>query len=153
LPVAIELRDVADVEGFVNATINTEFKGRRRLDLTRQEREELLAEGTAIMLELDAVYEPRRAGHTKDGRFSGFAAFYLPKRLADAWHRQHEEHRYVTDPETGKRRYVYLKPALSLDQLTAEHSDSSSDGQGGHGSKPVESRVLTTSKWAPIAHA
>lgn len=143
----IALRDVADIEGFVNATINSEFKDRRRLNITRQEREELLSEGMAILYELSSVFVARRPGHTKDGRFSGFASFYLPKRLAEAWHRTHEEHRYVTDPETGKRRYVYLTPSTSLDGLYAQFGSPSADtGEA----DDVEDLFLPPSKWAPI---
>lgn len=94
------------------------------------EREELLAEGLVILLELAARYKPLparpgiddnagrdRISGVRGGRFSGYAAFYLPKRLGDAWHRWHPEHRYVTDPATGRRRWQYDQPTMSLDSL------------------------------------
>jgi hypothetical protein len=48
---------------------------------------------------------------------------FLPRRLGDAWHKWHPEHRYVTDPETGKRGWSYTPAMLSLDGLTDSSSD------------------------------
>jgi hypothetical protein len=45
---------------------------------------------------------------------------FLPRRLGDAWHKSHPEHRYITDPLTGKRGWRYDHPAVSLDAITAE---------------------------------
>jgi hypothetical protein len=42
---------------------------------------------------------------------------FLPRRLGDAWHRWHPEHRYITDPATGRRRWHYDPPTMSLDGL------------------------------------
>lgn len=102
------------------------------------EREELLAEGLVILLELAKRYKPlpARPGIDKQaGRFSGYASMFLPRRLGDAWHRWHPEHRYITDTATGRRRWHYDKPTMSLDgmyetrggdhsQLSEEHGDS-----------------------------
>jgi hypothetical protein len=63
-------------------------------------------------------YKPQMSGYTQSGRFSGYAAMFLPRRLGDAWHKWHPEHRYITDPETGKRGWHYDQPMISLDSLT-----------------------------------
>lgn len=139
----VALHDVADVEGFVNATINRFEQGNRPewARIARDEREELVLEGIAIMYHLADRYEPRRGNHTQDGRFSGFAAFYLPKRLGEAWHRLHAEHRYVTGKD-GKREWVYLQPALSIEGLRASHADAGS-GDGGR-----EPKLRPAGQWA-----
>lgn len=87
---------------------------------SREEREELLAEGLVILLELAARYKPlpiRPGIDSQAGRFSGYASMFLPRRLGDAWHRWHPEHRYVTDSSTGRRRWQYDDPTMSLDEL------------------------------------
>jgi hypothetical protein len=106
------LRDVDDVENFVAATIQRALPG-----LEEGEFEELKLEGLAIMCELDRKFEPRREGYQQDGRFSGYAAMYLPRKLGDAWHRLHPEHRYVTDPESGRRSWIYDQAPVSLDGI------------------------------------
>lgn len=118
----VRLHDVTDVEGFVNRTIN-----RANLSLSRDEREELVLEGIALMYKLSDQYQPHRNGHARnDGRFSGYAAMFLPRKLGDAWHRMHPEHRQVADPETGKRRWAYLpKPTSYETVVAAERSDDS----------------------------
>lgn len=113
LATTVALHDVADVAGFVAATIS-----RAGITAAAAEHEELMLEGLAILYTLAAAYKPRLDGYAQDGRFSGFAARYLPRKLGDAWHRLHPEHRYVTDPATGKRGWRYGKPTISLDALT-----------------------------------
>lgn len=115
LPRPISLHDVVDVEAFVNATLN-----KSELGFLPAEREDLVAEGIALMVDLAQRYTPHRAGYAQPGRFSGYAAAFLPKRLGDAWHRLHEEHRYVTDPVTGKRDWHYDQPVVSLNALVEE---------------------------------
>lgn len=89
------------------------------INYSPDEREELLAEGLVILFELARRYKPLQPRHAgeKAGRFSGYAAMFLPRRLGDAWHRWHPEHRYVTDPTTGRRRWHYDPPTMSLDGL------------------------------------
>lgn len=138
---------VHDVEGFVNATINAFERGDRPewAAIRGGEREELVLEGIAIMYQLERRYEPQRGNHAQGGWFSGFAAYFLPKKLGEAWHRLHENHRYVTDPETGKRRWVYLQEASSLDALRRGPGDDCDDS--------IETRVLRSTHWTPVAEA
>lgn len=103
----VVLHDVADVEGFVCATIR-----RSGIQLPFDERQELIAEGICIMFELARRYQPK----PPNGRFSGFAAQFLPRRLGDAWHSSHPEHRYITTP-TGKRAWRYEPAPISFDGL------------------------------------
>lgn len=91
-----------------------------RISYHHNEREELLAEGLVILLELAQRYRPlpaRPGIDSQPGRFSGYASMFLPRRLGDAWHRWHPEHRYVTDPDSGRRHWRYDKPTMSLDEL------------------------------------
>ena len=147
LATRVALHDVDDVEGFVNATLNA-FEVSIETKLEPQEREELVAEGLCIMYALAERYQPRRGDHTQDGRFSGFAAAFLPKKLGDAWHRMHPEHKYVTNPATGKREWLYLKASLSLDGIRANGGarDRGEDNS-------LERRLLDPKKWVPIAPA
>lgn len=113
----VALHDVKDAEGFVQATIN-----RARLVLSPDEREELAAEGLAILCKLAGDWQPRREGYQQDGRFSGYAAMYLPRKLGDAWHRMHPEHLLRTQPDGG-RRWQYGDRAVSLNAMTAEDGE------------------------------
>ena len=99
----------------------------RRMTLTlgEDEREELVAEGLLILCELSARYDESLPKDKQAGSFAGYANYLLPRRLLDAWHKHHPEHRYTTDPETGKRKWVYGQPPTSLDALLEN------DGEGG----------------------
>lgn len=152
LATTVALHDVTDVEGFVNATIN-EFEAGDQPEWakpTRAEREELVLEGICIMYALARSYEPRRGGHTKDGKFSGYAAFYLPKKLTTAWHRLNENHRYTTD-KNGKRHWLYLKPASSLEGLrdTQRFDDLTGGGRFSKGDT-LEGGLRPVEQWCPI---
>lgn len=111
------LHDIRDPHGFVHATIR-----RARLVLTREENDELHAEGMAILCRLAEDYRPHIDGHDREGRFSGYAAMFLPRKLGDAWHRMHPEHQHVSQAD-GSRRWVYGERAVSLEALTAEDPD------------------------------
>lgn len=117
LPTSVTLHDIRDVEGFVKSTL-----GRSRIRFDSDEREELVAEGIAILYELAASYEPHRPGYKQAGRFSGYAARFLPGRLGRAWHRRHREHRVVTDAD-GERSWEYGQAPASLDALAPGKAD------------------------------
>lgn len=103
------LYDIRDVEMFVRNTLD-----KAPLHFDTAEFEELVAEGMGILYDLAHSYEPHRAGYEQGGSFAGYAAFYLPKRLTDAWHRLHPNHVYVSLPD-GTRRWEYLPAADSFD--------------------------------------
>lgn len=65
------------------------------------------------LYELADSYEPQRAGYAGAGRFSGYAAALLPRRLADAWHALHPEHQRVS--ANGERRWVYGPAPAALE--------------------------------------
>lgn len=124
---SVAILDVANAEAFVQRCID---KSTIRYDSS--EREELLAEGLTILYELAGKYKPlpmRPGIDKKAGRFSGYAAMFLPRRLGDAWHKSHPEHLYITDPESGKRGWHYGAGPLSLDSLT--ESANPGDSYGG----------------------
>jgi hypothetical protein len=110
----VALLSIANCEAFVQRTID-----RSTIRFAPAEREELLAEGLAILYELADSYAPGLGGReASTSTFDGYAAMFLPRRLGDAWHKSHPEHRYVTDPDTGRRGWVYGAPMVSLNGLT-----------------------------------
>jgi hypothetical protein len=128
LATTVALHDVRDADAFVHATINDFCKpngSRGAIVLSVDEHDELAAEGLAIMCRLAADYCPRMEGYEQDGCFSGYAAWSLPKKLGDAWHRMHPNHQLATDPVTGRRRWLYGLPAVSLEAIVAESPDRS----------------------------
>lgn len=144
LPAKIRVHDIEDAEGFVAATIE-----RSGIRPAPAEHEELLAEGLAILFELASRFEPQREGYERPGRFSGFAAQFLPRKLGDAWHKLHPEHRYVTG-EDGKRRWVYFEAPVSLDAALAGPDPDRSGGDS------VEARLRSSHRWAtpqPLTNA
>lgn len=120
------LYDVRDPSAFVHGTINAWSRPNAKrgpIVLTADEHEELHQEGLAILYRLSEIFEPHRAGYEQAGRFSGFAAQMLPRKLGDAWHRLHAgEHRHEPGAD-GKRRWVYGEKAVSLEALTADDPD------------------------------
>ena len=118
LTVPVALFDVRDIEAFVQATIN---RSRRRYE--PDEREELVAEGLRIAYDLASRFDPHRDGYEQEGRFSGFLAKFLPLKLEDAYHRLHPEHVLRTDPESGRRSYVYGSKAVSLEAIVEDDAD------------------------------
>jgi hypothetical protein len=113
----VALFDIRDAESFVHATLNAS----KRV-YSPEEREELLAEGLRIILELARNFQPRRDGYAQDGRFSGYAAKYLRLKLEDAYHRLHPEHRLVAQPG-GRRTYVYGDRAVSIEAMVGDDHD------------------------------
>ena len=109
--------DVLDVRGFVQGTL----KASRRF-YCPEEREELAAEGEAIMWKLARDFDPHRDGYATAGRFSGFAAKYLRLKLEDAYHRLHEEHHLVTQSDGG-RAWQYGRAAVSLQALMGDDGE------------------------------
>lgn len=148
LRAVVALEDIADVEGFVNATLNASG-----IEFQPDERDELVAEGLAILYQLHQRFERRRAGYTQDGRFSGFAAMYLPRKLGDAWHRARPEHRYITDPDTGKRSWAFFKAHTSLDGLTEGTGGRRGHGAIGNADSLAEASLLHGRYWIPVAQA
>lgn len=134
----VALFDVDNVEAFIQRALD-----KSQIGYEPEEREELLALGWTEFYELACGYKPlpeppcgykpwfrmtlddRQAYEArlqasttiKRGRFSGHAAMFFPRRFGDAWHKLHPEHRYVTDPETGKRGWVYEQPMVSLNAV------------------------------------
>lgn len=117
----VTILDIEDAEGFVAATIV-----RSKIKVSTHEHEELLAEGLAILFDLAQKFEPQREGYEQPGRFSGFAAQFLPRKLGDAWHKMHPEHRYVTG-EDGKRRWVFFDAPTSLNRIL-DDANAADDG-------------------------
>ena len=140
LTTPVSLHDIEDVERFVANSLH-----RSGLPFKVQEQEELISEGICILYELAERFEPRRKGYAQAGRFSGYAAQFLPRRLGDAWHKRHPEHRRIAGDD-GKRRWVYTEPALSFDEIVSR-------GPGGdleENRVAIESTIRPPSQWAPV---
>lgn len=145
----VALGDIDDVWNFVAGTLNR-FERDAGITLEKDERDELQLEGICILFELAGRFEPHRPGYAQAGRFSGYAAMFLPRRLGDAWHRSHPEHKYVTDPQTGKRRWEYLKGTVSLDQQIQRGG--SGTNRGGPGELD-ERAFLPAAQWTAVPAA
>lgn len=144
LATQVRLHDVEDVYGFVDNSLY-----RSGIDFeSASEREELVGEGICILYELAEKFEPQREGYSQPGRFSGYAAQFLPRRLGDAWHKRHPGHRRVTDGE-GKRKWVYQPAPESLDHLLSEKAHEQNTGPGQRG-QSSESLIRPPSQWAPV---
>ncbi len=141
LPTTVQLHDIDDVEGFVCGTI--EKSGIRAPE---HEKEELIGDGIRILYELAAKFEPQREGYAQPGRFSGFAAQFLPRRLGDAWHSRHPEHVRVVG-EDGKRHWAYRETPVSLDQFLEPKPNI---GPGNPHHLSGEHRILPQALRAPV---
>lgn len=135
----IRIGDIENCEAFVQRAID-----KSKIRYGSSEREELLSEGLTILLELKDRYKPGIGGRDASmSTFSGYAAMFLPRRLGDFWHRSHPSHRYVTDPGSGIRGWIYGKPALSLDGL----------GSTGGGVPDPERHLLHAKTMGAFCHA
>lgn len=114
---AVPLWDMRDAEAFIRAAINKSGLAR-----TPDDWDELVAEGLLILSEMAAKYQPRMAGHDRDGSFTGYASMFFPRKLRGAWHRMHEHHQVRTNPD-GSRRYVFHDPPKSLDEHTEDDDE------------------------------
>ena len=102
-PASGSLLDVRDPRGFVAAAIQ-----KSGVRPSPAQRDDLIAEGLAILCDLAGRYEPHREGYTRPGKFSGYAASLLPRRMQDAWHQMNPT-LTSRDEETGKRVREFLK--------------------------------------------
>ena len=144
LSTPVALHDIRDVNMFVRNALD-----KAPVRLEAEEFEELVAEGLVILYELAGKYEPHRPGYARAGSFAGYAAIYLPKRMTDAWHRSHPEHRYITLPD-GKRAWQYLKQTVSLDEQRIKFANVS----GRENCDEVhEGRFVQRSQWVPVPEA
>jgi hypothetical protein len=113
------LLDIRDPRGFVAATI-----AKSGVRLSREERDDLIAEGLAILCDLARKFEPQRAGYSQAGRFSGYAAAYLPLRLHDAYRQMHPTVTQVNEHGERTREFVRnlpLDPGHGRPELTATY--------------------------------
>lgn len=139
LPTTVQLHDIDDVEGFVCGTIEKAGLG----GVPAHEKEELILDGLRIIYELERRFEPHRPGYAQPGRFSGFAAQFLPRRLGDAWHSRHPEHVRVVNPATGKREWRYREKPISLDHLLRANDDA-------EGPRTAEASIRPAAHQAPV---
>lgn len=138
------LFDVTDVEGFVAASLT-----RSHIITNRDEHDELIAEGITILYELAHRYQPHMPGYQHPGRFSGYAAALLPRRMQDAYYRMHPEH-LARRNKHGKRVRHHGEPPISLHApLTCD------DGSLRNGQAPAtlfDTATLATTAIDPTLH-
>lgn len=131
---AVKMHDVEDAKAFVCAMID------RRLVLREDQREDLVAEGLAIMVRLAADYQPGRNG-LDPGRssFAGYASVYLRKQLGEAFRRMSEQPEPVSldSTESGFDPTDTLNPTTGEQRRWFEDGDLLEDG-------PSERRVYFT---------
>lgn len=106
------LHDIDDVRAFAKAIVARFIKPQMGEE---SDRDELIQEAVCLLYELAERFEPHREGYAQPGKFSGYAARFLPGKVIDAWHRLHPEHQCVTQPD-GKRRWVYDIPKTVSEQ-------------------------------------
>ena len=107
----VRIWDVKEPEAFVRATIV-----KSKLKITdHHEREDVVAEGMAILIDLAGKFRPWIPGYAKEGSFAGYCSQYLPRKIWAAWHNMHPEH-LLCMQEDGKKRYIYGEAPASLDE-------------------------------------
>ena len=148
----IRIHDILDADAFVGRCIHTSG-----ILIPQDERADLHAEGMLILWELSVRYEEQRPGYNQPGRFSGYAAAFLPKRLQDAWLRMHPEHLVRRGPD-GRRQVTYGTSGLSIetDELPQMAATYTVNALAEHLAEdhPVHHSALLTSALAdlPLVH-
>jgi hypothetical protein len=66
---------------------------------------------------MEQKYIPRMDGYAQEGRFSGYAIKWMPRKMKEAWRRSREDVQSTTD-STGRRRLKFYAQAVSYDALT-----------------------------------
>lgn len=125
----VQLHNIRDAAAFT-----VEALERSGITYDEHEREDLIAEGMAILCTMAARWSPEDHGDGT-GSFLGYAHTYLPRRLLDAWHKSHPEHSYRTQPD-GKRRWEYGREARPLEAFVRVR-----DEEDGAGCYPGTARV------------
>jgi hypothetical protein len=108
-PASGSLLDVRDPRGFVAACIQ-----KSGVRPSAEQREDLIAEGLMILCELAGKFEPQRQGYAQAGRFSGYAAAYLPRRMQDVWQQMNPT--ISRRDEDGRREVEFLTHSPLDDQ-------------------------------------
>ena len=133
---------ILDAEAFCQAALNAS----KRM-YGPDEREDLVAEGLRILLELHKAFEPHREGYAQRGRLPGYCSKYVRVKLEDAYHRMHPEHRLVTQPN-GKRRYEYGEKAVSMEALLGDDPDREPALADDHGARGEADGYVTVEEIA-----
>lgn len=129
-PDALAVHDVRDARGFV-------IRALPNVTLSPDAREELIAEGVRILLEMAERYRPGHGGRDPSGsRFSGYAARFLPGKLLDAWRRT-EGHSCHHLPD-GTRQW---RPPPQTIPLSACEEDHVPQRQGAHQDEQIVTRL------------
>lgn len=125
----VACHDVLDVEAFV-------IKAMRTSGITpgRDETEDIVMAGIVVLYDMANRYKPQMDGYARPGRFSGWAAKYLPGRIRDAYFQMHENIVVRVDTEGHKRREflpapVRLSPPSDWGDVDGHNSDDSDPGE------------------------
>lgn len=140
IPMRIQIYDVEDIEGFVNEMV---LIAKIRCD-GQAERDEIVCEGIVLLLNMAKNFKPQMEGYDKPGRFSGYCAAFLPRKISNAWYKMHPEH-VQEQVELGDgrkvKRYRHGSRPDSIHQyLGAGNND---DGRGSTGGQLGSERTRT----------
>lgn len=108
----IQVYDIRDAKNFVYTLLGWS----RLANMEFHEREDLCAEGMLILLDLASKFKPHMDGYEQPGRFSGYAARFLPGKVRSAYYKMHPEHLQKTNAE-GKRYYQHGEQPKSYEEL------------------------------------
>lgn len=140
------LYDVDDIESFVAASLT-----RSHIIYNRDEHDELIAEGITILYELAARYQPHMPGYQHPGRFSGYAAALLPRRMQDAYYRLHPEH--TARRVNGRKIREHGQPPISLQApIHHEGHELTRNGQAAGPITVADHMALATHALDPTLH-
>lgn len=134
----VAVHDVNDAEAFVIHAMQTSG-----INPARDETEDVIAAGLLVLVEMGQRYKPRMPGYTADGRFSGYAARWLPGRIRDAYYQMHENIIVRVDADGHKRR-EFLPTPLRLSP-PSDWGDSTNDDPGFNreGENDADDRALS----------
>lgn len=150
---SVTVRNIQNAEAFVQAAMNRAWVIQPH---NQDERDDILSEGLAILLELSARFDEHRPGYEKPGSFSLYASKYLPLRLVDAWAKMRREHRYHKDSE-GRRVVEFGEAPLSIDaECDADHehgarNDAYTPGERWLATNDPDPRTPVATGWSPPA--
>lgn len=111
--------DVDDIEAFVRMCIK-----RSGVKPLVHEWEDLVAEGVCLLWAMSNSYKPKLDGYEQEGRFSGYAIKYMPRKIRESYNRNTEHALHRTQPD-GTRKWEYYERAVSYDELVQERREDS----------------------------
>lgn len=133
----IAVHDVADAEAFVIHAMHTSG-----ITPGRDETEDIIAAGLLVLCEMADRYKPRMPGYQTDGRFSGYAARWLPGRIRDAYFGMHENIIARVD-NNGHKHREFLDAPVRLSPPSDWDCAEGAVGDGHESENDADDRALS----------